>query len=104
MFLIQEPTCRLIQDILFDNYVKGLCKSVLAVVFLMRRFPNDTQLYQGAGQSLVSTNSGRSRRTWYIWNSIHRLHCKSVKINGVATPKDLYWVMNRIKELGFSLP
>lgn len=86
---------RLIQDILFDNYVREICKSELALAFLMRRFPNDTQLHQGLSQSLVSTNSGRPTRTWCMWNSIHRLHCKTVKINGVTTPKDLYGFMSK---------
>lgn len=83
-----------VQDILFDNYVTEICKYELALAFLMRRFPNYTQLHQGLSQSLVSL-SGRSTRTWYTWNSIHRLHCKPVKINGVTTPKDLYGFMSK---------
>lgn len=84
----------LVQDILFDNYVREICKSELALAFLIRGFLNYTQLHQGLSQSLVSL-TGRSMRTWYMWNSVHRLHCKPVKTNGVTTPKDLYGVMNK---------
>lgn len=42
---------RLIQDILFDNFVTEICKSELALAFLMR-FPNYTQLHQGPSQSV----------------------------------------------------
>lgn len=45
--LIQEPMQRLVQDILFDNYVRKICKSELALAFLLRRFLNYTQLHQG---------------------------------------------------------
>lgn len=94
LYLIQEPMQRLVRDILFDNYVREICKSELALAFLMRGFPNYTQLHQGLSQSLVFL-SGISTRTWYMWNSIHRLHCKPVKINGATTPKDLYGFMNK---------
>lgn len=90
LYFIPDPMQRLVQDILFDNYVTEICKYELALAFLMRRFPNYTQLHQ----SLVFL-SGRSTRTWYVWNSTHRLHCKPVKINGATTPKDLYGFMSK---------
>lgn len=92
--LIQEPMQRLVHDILFDNYGREICKSDLALSFLLRRFPNYPQLHQGLSQSLDYL-SRRSTRTWYMWNSIHRLHCKPVQINGVTIPKDLYGSMRK---------
>lgn len=45
---------RLVQGILFDNYVRETCKSEMALAFLMRGFPNYTQLHQGLSQWFLS--------------------------------------------------
>lgn len=91
LFLIQESTWNLTQEILFDSYVKGACKSMLALVFLMGRFPNDAQWFQ-----CVSP--------WFLQTAHVELSTQAaLPEKSAATPRDQYGAMGRVKELWFQL-
>lgn len=91
LFLIQESTWNLTQEILFDSCVKGACKSMLALVFLMGRFPNDAQWFQ-----CISP--------WFLQTAHVELSTQAaLPEKSAATPRDQYGAMGRVKELWFQL-
>lgn len=89
-------------EIAFDSNGKGVCQSMLALAFSMRRFPNDALSFQGVSPCFLQM-LGDPRGPGMCGTQPPDRTVRGGKRKGAATPKDLYRVMNRVKELGFSL-
>lgn len=84
-------------EIAFDSNVKGVCQSMLALFFSMRRFPNNALSFQGISPCFLQT-LGDPQGPGMCGTQPPDRTVRAGKGKGAGIPKDLYRVTNRVKE------